>query len=320
MTKSTINGASVSKKILVGQNIKRIRKLKKIKSQELADLLGYKDVSSISKLERGIYDITLDQLQTIADYMQVSIEYLLGLTESPEGMAERKLDYGITPLKVYNLPETVDVPNPSEKDFDTWTSSELTYDYFHGDGSYIVVPDGLLFWKSTDMITGHFALSADNYNYQRLFDSIGCNFRDFLIFAKTDLFEASDYVLATYPSQKYRGKFEFIFGAAEEFTYTTGVKNRVCIHDQVSGKMVSVRCKEIDMPAADDTSVRYPYYRVDNDNIHIVGRLECVIKDYRHRLNVQRGIRIQMLEGIKYDAEENRRLQKIADEHPEYFR
>ncbi|MFH5834532.1 helix-turn-helix domain-containing protein [Proteiniclasticum sp. C24MP] len=70
----------------IGENIKRIRKSKKITQKELALLLKQKfDVeigqSAISQYEKNIINISYDMLLKIAEALQVSINQLLGIEE-----------------------------------------------------------------------------------------------------------------------------------------------------------------------------------------------------------------------------------------------
>ena len=66
-------------RILTGQRIKEIRKMRKISQTELAEKLGYfcqdgktGSKSSISKIEKGTVNITLSKVEEIAHVLDVS--------------------------------------------------------------------------------------------------------------------------------------------------------------------------------------------------------------------------------------------------------
>ena len=63
----------------VGERIKQVRESKNMSQQELAKRMGYKDRSSISKIEKNKDDdIMLDTVQKIADVLDCSPLYLMG--------------------------------------------------------------------------------------------------------------------------------------------------------------------------------------------------------------------------------------------------
>ena len=55
---------------LLSNNIKRLRQQRKLKREELSLALGF-DNSYISKLEKCNINITIDRLQSIADFFDV---------------------------------------------------------------------------------------------------------------------------------------------------------------------------------------------------------------------------------------------------------
>ena len=57
----------------IGLRIKIIRKEKGLSQKELASLMGYKDVSTIAKIETGVNDVTTETLYKLCDTLSVSI-------------------------------------------------------------------------------------------------------------------------------------------------------------------------------------------------------------------------------------------------------
>ena len=62
----------LSNRIILANNVKRLRSKLKIKREELSLVLGF-DNSYISKLEKGKINITIDKLSVIADYFNVDL-------------------------------------------------------------------------------------------------------------------------------------------------------------------------------------------------------------------------------------------------------
>ena len=76
----------------VGERIKEIRELKGMSQDELAHKMGYKDRSSISKIEKDNDDnISLSTVQKAADALNCSPLYLMGWDDdnTPEMEKER---------------------------------------------------------------------------------------------------------------------------------------------------------------------------------------------------------------------------------------
>ena len=61
----------------IGLRIKTIRKEKGLSQKELASLMGYKDVSTIAKIETGVNDVTTETLYKLANYLSVDIRDIL---------------------------------------------------------------------------------------------------------------------------------------------------------------------------------------------------------------------------------------------------
>lgn len=62
----------------IGQNIKYYRNLRKISQNELANRLGYKDRSTISKIEKGVIHLNADKLIEVASILGITYAELIG--------------------------------------------------------------------------------------------------------------------------------------------------------------------------------------------------------------------------------------------------
>ena len=80
--------------------LKEIRTSKGIHQSELAKSLGMKG-ASVSKYELGYSQPDLDTLILIADYFEVSANYLLGLSDSPQDNISPYTDEEITLLELF---------------------------------------------------------------------------------------------------------------------------------------------------------------------------------------------------------------------------
>ena len=66
----------------LGQRLKDLCKQKKVGQKEVAELLGV-SLRSYQFYESGEYDPSLPNLVVLADYFQVSTDYLLGRSDEP---------------------------------------------------------------------------------------------------------------------------------------------------------------------------------------------------------------------------------------------
>ena len=84
--------------------IKYLRKEKKITQDVLANLLGL-EISGISKLETGRVPLKDEYIIKLANYFEVSTDYLLGKSEirNVEELDTDKINIGLS-KKDYNLP------------------------------------------------------------------------------------------------------------------------------------------------------------------------------------------------------------------------
>ena len=71
--------------MLLYERIKSRREELGLSQEELAHRIGYKDRSSIAKIESGVNDITQSKIKAIADALDTTPSYLMGWEESPSG-------------------------------------------------------------------------------------------------------------------------------------------------------------------------------------------------------------------------------------------
>lgn len=64
-------------------NLKSLRTAKKVFQKDLSDLLGV-TVRQYQRYESGEQEPNIDGLIALADYFDVSIDYLVGRTDNPE--------------------------------------------------------------------------------------------------------------------------------------------------------------------------------------------------------------------------------------------
>lgn len=65
---------------IFAERLRQVRTGKKVSRQELADALGL-TISQISDMENGRRGTTLEKLVNLCRYLNVSADYLLGLTD-----------------------------------------------------------------------------------------------------------------------------------------------------------------------------------------------------------------------------------------------
>ena len=63
----------------LGNEIRRLRIERGLSQDDLAQICGYKSRSSITKIERGGYDLPLPKLKTLAEALGVPPMYFLGI-------------------------------------------------------------------------------------------------------------------------------------------------------------------------------------------------------------------------------------------------
>lgn len=78
--------------MLLYERIKSRREELGLSQEELAHRIGYKDRSSIAKIESGVNDITQSKIKAIADALDTTPSYLMGWEESHSGSDEKTAD------------------------------------------------------------------------------------------------------------------------------------------------------------------------------------------------------------------------------------
>ncbi|SHD76244.1 helix-turn-helix domain-containing protein [Schnuerera ultunensis] len=68
---------------IFAERIRLLRKQRNIKQSELGEMVGL-TYTAISDIERGRRTTTIEKLVALADYFEVSIDYLVGRTDNPE--------------------------------------------------------------------------------------------------------------------------------------------------------------------------------------------------------------------------------------------
>lgn len=72
-----------SKKVF-SERVKMLRLSHKLSQAELANIVGFSYSSAIGDIERGRRTTPIDKIVALADYFEVSIDYLVGRTDNPE--------------------------------------------------------------------------------------------------------------------------------------------------------------------------------------------------------------------------------------------
>lgn len=86
------------------QRIKALRERRGLSQEDLANLLGYKDRSTIAKIEKGINDITQSKIIAFAQALNTTPAYLMGWED------EQHKSLSSFPDNIMPLPKTKKVP------------------------------------------------------------------------------------------------------------------------------------------------------------------------------------------------------------------
>lgn len=90
MIKLLYNTRERGVKMTVGEKIKKVRIAKNMSQEELALKMGYKDRSSISKIEKSADEkIPMNIVQKAAEVLKCSPLYLMGWSDYADGTSER---------------------------------------------------------------------------------------------------------------------------------------------------------------------------------------------------------------------------------------
>ena len=82
LLKGCCQGAAMKTIILLKDRVYQLRKQAGLTQGELGKILGLSD-KSVSVLESGQRSTTIEKLVLLAEYFQVSTDYLLGITDDP---------------------------------------------------------------------------------------------------------------------------------------------------------------------------------------------------------------------------------------------
>lgn len=70
---------------IIGQRLKELRQSIKLSQAKLCIINGHMAQSSLNRYERGDNDVPNDILLWYADYFDVSLDYIFGRTDNPQG-------------------------------------------------------------------------------------------------------------------------------------------------------------------------------------------------------------------------------------------
>ncbi|MDY6392497.1 MAG: GNAT family N-acetyltransferase [Bacilli bacterium] len=127
-----------------GQRLRAIRKRRGYSQRTLAEMMGYKDRSTLAKVENGINDITIETLYRYADVLETDVEELLGIKKSRKiiqnckvfsfetekiKVAIREIEKKDYPAVAFIWREVLDVPTTDD-------DLKKTYEKMRGDGRY----------------------------------------------------------------------------------------------------------------------------------------------------------------------------------------
>lgn len=73
-----------------GKRLRSIRKRKGYSQHQLAEMMGYKDHSTLAKVEIGVNDIPFETLYRYAEVLEVDVQELLGIGKSPKTIGKSK--------------------------------------------------------------------------------------------------------------------------------------------------------------------------------------------------------------------------------------
>lgn len=89
----------------LGKNIRNRREQLGLSQIDLAKMLGYKDRSTIAKIESGVNDITQSKVFAIANALETTPAALMGLDSNPQPIESDEL--GATKKALYDLIDTL---------------------------------------------------------------------------------------------------------------------------------------------------------------------------------------------------------------------
>ncbi|PGC22780.1 transcriptional regulator [Bacillus wiedmannii] len=109
---------------MIGEKIKELRKNGKITQEQLGNAIGVSKMA-ISYFEKGKKSPGRESLEKIADYFNVTTDYLLGRSEDPELNAE---EYNIVSQEGKNIMALIE-SLPEEERKKAWEQLEMYVTY-----------------------------------------------------------------------------------------------------------------------------------------------------------------------------------------------
>lgn len=178
------------------ENIKRLREKFGMSQEELAQRVGYKDRSSIAKIESGKIDIAQSKIAAFAEVFNVTPAYLMGIEDNTDtsvitniipmpSMRQVPLlgsiACGDPILAIENIEDNVDIPEHIHADFALRCKGDsmINARIFDGDIVYIrqqssvengeiaaVLIDDEATLKRVVLYSDHISLEPENPNYR----------------------------------------------------------------------------------------------------------------------------------------------------------
>lgn len=110
---------------MLGPRLKKLRLEKKITQSQLAEKINVTNVS-ISGYESGNRSPDTDTLQSLADYFEVSTDYLLGRSNHPKLSEEKDKEFDEKTVELIKMVESL--PKDLQEQF--WRNAELMKKHF----------------------------------------------------------------------------------------------------------------------------------------------------------------------------------------------
>lgn len=106
---------------MLGERIAKLRKQRNLSQYDLAERLGFSR-GKLANYEQGSRQPDYDTLQKIADYFEVSTDYLLGRTNIPDGSVELNEDNFDSLEEINKLVKKYGIEQMGFFDIEEWKS------------------------------------------------------------------------------------------------------------------------------------------------------------------------------------------------------
>ena len=89
----------------LSDRLRELRNKKGDTQKQMADLLGLKNERTYRQYEAGEIDLSTSKLLFLADYFDVSTDYLLGRSNAPKSLTQEELEYHFVSLSknIYDI-------------------------------------------------------------------------------------------------------------------------------------------------------------------------------------------------------------------------